>query len=263
MPRSPKITTSRLGVQRRLVADIVQLAGEVPSFPVERVIDLSAVDRCRGDGKLRIGWAAIFTKAYALVAREMPVLRTWYVPGFWPRQAMSPFSVASLSINRSDDSGDTLYWARLRAPEDATLASLQAEIRRHVNSPVAEVFRRQLQLASLPGWLRRRVLRWNLRSTSAKRPLRLGTFSVSSLSGEGAFNRMHPSPLTTSLAYCPLDAAGRSTVTLLADHRLIDGVPAARALTRLEAVLQGPILAELQAQRGGWRSLLGRMLPAA
>jgi pyruvate/2-oxoglutarate dehydrogenase complex dihydrolipoamide acyltransferase (E2) component len=34
-------------------------------------------------------------------------------------------------------------------------------------------------------------------------------------------------------------------VTLLADHRLIDGVPAARALAALEATLTGDIQREL------------------
>ena len=43
----------------------------------------------------------------------------------------------------------------------------------------------------------------------------------------------------------PLDERGRSTVTLLADHRLLDGVPVARALGALEETLAGPIVAEL------------------
>ena len=34
-------------------------------------------------------------------------------------------------------------------------------------------------------------------------------------------------------------------VTLLADHRLLDGVPVARALAALEETLRGPIAEEL------------------
>jgi pyruvate/2-oxoglutarate dehydrogenase complex dihydrolipoamide acyltransferase (E2) component len=34
-------------------------------------------------------------------------------------------------------------------------------------------------------------------------------------------------------------------VTIVYDHRLIDGAPLARALAELEAVLQGPIAEEL------------------
>jgi hypothetical protein len=61
---------------------------------------------------------------------------------------------------------------------------------------------------------------------------------------------MHPTFLTTSLTWTPLDERGRMTVTLLADHRLLDGVPVARALSALEETLNGPIRAELAALSG-------------
>jgi len=35
-------------------------------------------------------------------------------------------------------------------------------------------------------------------------------------------------------------------VTVIADHRVLDGVTAARALARLEEVMTGPIAAELR-----------------
>jgi pyruvate/2-oxoglutarate dehydrogenase complex dihydrolipoamide acyltransferase (E2) component len=41
------------------------------------------------------------------------------------------------------------------------------------------------------------------------------------------------------------------TVTLLADHRLLDGVPAARALAALEATLKGEIADELRRSGSG------------
>ncbi|MFZ4734182.1 MAG: hypothetical protein ACOYK7_16725, partial [Pirellulales bacterium] len=132
-------------------------------------------------------------------------------------------------------------------PDAMTLPLLQEEIARHATAPEEEVFARQLQVRRLPGWLRRLVLRANLASAGAKRPLRLGTFSISMLAGEGCSNRHHPSFLTTSLTASPLDESGRSVVTLLADHRILDGVPVARALAALEVALTGPLSAELTA----------------
>ena len=202
-------------------------------FPVERLIALHELAAARAAAASRIGWAAIFVKAYAIVARDMPPLRSWYVPGFWPRQATSGESVATLSINRSIDGSDLLFWAQLPSPDRQPLMELQAAIEHRTAAPVDEVFRRQQELARLPGWLRRSVLWWNLHSTSSKRPKRMGTFSVSTLASHAAFNRFHPSPLTTSLTYGPLDDQGRSLVTILADHRLLDGVPVAKALVRL------------------------------
>jgi len=258
--RPPAIALRRLDPQRLLVIDIVRLARHVPTYPVERVMHLAAVEEARRRCAPRIGWAAVFLKAYALVARERPALRSWIARPLVPlvgrpRWATSPVSVASLALSRprEDDTPaadgaldpEAIWWARIREPDALPLPALQAEIGRHAAAAVDEVFARQLELRMLPRLLRRFVLRWNLRSPAAKRPLRLGTFSLSTLAGEGSANRGHPSFLTTSLTYDPLDDAGRMRVTLLADHRLIDGVPASRALAALEATLTGEILDEL------------------
>jgi pyruvate/2-oxoglutarate dehydrogenase complex dihydrolipoamide acyltransferase (E2) component len=40
-------------------------------------------------------------------------------------------------------------------------------------------------------------------------------------------------------------------VTLLCDHRVVDGIVAARALTDLETALHGPIVAELKTMQSG------------
>ena len=243
---SERPRVSPLSRQRLLVCDVVSAARNVPTFPVERWMSLSSVAEARRTAGTRIGWAAIFTKAYAIVAREQPLLRSWYVPGLRPRLATSRQSVATLSINRRLDDTDTLFWAHLPAPDEQALGDLQAAISQHAHEPIETVFRRQEQLASLPRWLRRPVLWWNLHSTSRKRAKRVGTFSLSTLASHQAYNRLHPSPLTTSLAYGPLDTEGRCLVTLLADHRLLDGVPVARALERLEHVLQNEIVCELR-----------------
>lgn len=261
-----RIRTRRLDGQRRLVGDIVRLARRVPVFPVDRTMDLGEIDRLRSRAVPRIGWAAIFVKAYAIVARDRPALRSWYVPrrilAPWrgPSWATSPISVASIAMSRpraADGRGaaeadlsldpDAIWWARIREPDARPLSELQEEIRRHATAPVADLFARQIELTMLPGPLRRLVLRWNAHAPTRKRALRVGTFSVSTLAGEGCANRMHPTFLTTSLTWTPLDDRGASTVTLLADHRLLDGVPVARALAALERTLRGPIAAELAA----------------
>lgn len=257
----PGVVTRRLDAHRRLVGDIVRVSRRVPIFPVDRVMCLGEVDRLRRQVIPRIGWTALLVKGYALVARDRPALRSWYVPRRWitpwraPRWATSTVSVASIAISRPRDPAtpadvraldpESLWWARIRAPDEMSLPSLQAEIARHSSAPVEDVFARQRELLWLPGVLRRIVLRANLASTGAKRATRMGTFSISMLAGEGCSNRHHPTFLTTSLTAAPLDDAGRSIVTLLADHRVLDGVPAARALAALEVALTGPLAAEL------------------
>lgn len=243
----PTVTTNRLPVGRGAVNDVAVLGRAIPLFPVDREMRLAVVADARAAAPRRIGWSACFLKAYALVARETPLLRSWLVGGLTSRLATSSQSVATLAINRADKQGvDRLFFARLAAPDTLPLVAVQAFIDHHATAPVDEIFRRQLELEMVPGWLRRTILRWNMSSASAKRPVRIGTFSMSSLAGFSAGNHFHPTLCTTSLCQGPLDDAGRCRVTLIADHRVLDGATVARALERLEAVLTREIASDLR-----------------
>ena len=70
---------------------------------------------------------------------------------------------------------------------------------------------------------------------------------MSTLAGQGVLNRGHQTFLTSSLTYGPVDERGWVVVTLLCDHRVVDGMVAAQALADLEAALRGPIAEELRA----------------
>jgi len=247
---APAVTCSRYTAARGCIADVARLAAGIPLFPVERTMSLAALAAARAAATPRIGWAAVFLKAYAIVAAEMPVLRTWLArgpAGLRPRLATSGQSVATLAVNRSEEGEDRLFWGRLAEPDARPLADVQQFVIDCGTKPVEEVFKRQLQLEMVPGLLRRTILRWNMHSVSRKRAARIGTFSLSTLAGLGATNRFHPTICTTSLSYAPLDAAGNCLVTLIADHRVLDGAAAARALDRLEQVLVGRMHAELTA----------------
>jgi hypothetical protein len=248
----PTVTTARLPVGRGAVNDVAILGRAIPLFPVDRDMRLAVVADARAAAPRRIGWAACFLKAYSLLALETPLLRSWLVGGLTKRLATSSQSVATLAINRRDEHGvDRLFFARLAAADSLPLVAVQAFIDHHATAPIDEVFRRQLELELVPGWLRRTILRWNMTSASPKRPGRIGTFSMSSLAGFAAGNHFHPTLCTTSLCQGPLDDAGRCRVTLIADHRVLDGVSVARALERLEQVLVREIAAELRSLPAG------------
>ena len=231
---------------RGCIADVAALAQGIPLFPVERTMHLANVAEAREAAEPRVGWAAVFIKAYALVAREMPILRTWLAGTVHRRLVTADESVATLAVNRVEDSADHLYFARLARPESRPLTEIQRFIDDCATKPAADIFKRQRELELTPGPLRRAILRWNMRSASAKRTSRIGTFSLSTLAGMGATNRLHPTLCTTSLSYAPLDADGRCVVTLIADHRVLDGAAAARALQWLEQALATDVLDELR-----------------
>jgi hypothetical protein len=185
-------------------------------------------------------------KAYGLVAANHPPLRQTYIGWPWAHVYEHPFSVGVLAVSRTEPSGDSLYWGRFIAPETQPLVEMQSQLDHYKTGSTETTFRRQQRFSRLPTPLRRLAWWLGMNVFPRKRAKHMGTFSLSTLASSGAINRYHPSPLTTSLTYGPMDAHGQAPVTLLFDHRVMDGHLVARALTDLEAVLHGPITHELE-----------------
>lgn len=233
---------------RRLILDICHASRSVPAFPVERTLQIGEVSHARNQTETRISWVAIFLRAYGLVCQKIPELRQVFVTYPWNHLYEHPNTVASVAIHREDPAGGKrLIWGRIPFPEFETLIQIQSRLDHAMQGPIDEVFRDGIRLERLPTPLRRLswwlAMRWNGR----RRAKKIGTFSVSTLAGENALNRGHPLVVTSSLAYSRCDADGACQVTLIADHRVLDGVLAARALQLLEETLNGQIFIELQA----------------
>jgi hypothetical protein len=235
-----------ISCNRALVLDGLYFARAVTLFPVEREFDLAEVAQLRNRQPSRISWAVLFLKAYSLVAREHPPLRQAYIRWPWPHLLQSPSNFAMLAINREFQGEDRLCWGRFDEPADEPLTKLQQRLNAYTHDSVAQIFKRQVRVSRLPTWLRRALFWWNLNFAGSLRGKRLGTFSLSTLAGQGTLNRAHPTFLTSSLTYGPIDANGQATVTLLCDHRVLDGAVAARALGDLQNVMSGQIADELR-----------------
>ena len=59
---------------------------------------------------------------------------------------------------------------------------------------------------------------------------------------------MTPPPLTTTLNYGVIDGEGKVTVRVIYDHRVVNGATVARALARLEEILNTSLVAEIRSQ---------------
>ena len=237
----------RLSLPRRWVCDLLHCARKVPTVPVERRIDIRAAAQARASIGLRPGWPAIFTRAYGLVSREVPQLRRYYLSFPWPRLYEFPYSIASVAVERDWEGEQAVFFGHLRSPETQTIASLDKHLRDYKELPVREfgLFRRALQIARYPRFLRRFVWWYGLNVSGAKRAKRLGTFGVSVYSGLGS-ESLHPlSPLTTTLNYGVIED-GKVTVRIVYDHRVMDGGTVARAQGRLEEILNREIVEELR-----------------
>jgi hypothetical protein len=232
---------------RRLVLDICQAARSVPTFPVERILQLYPVHQARQNSPVRISWVALFLRAYGLVSQVIPELRQVFVTYPWNRLYEHPHAVASISIHREDpEGGKRLIWARINQLEEKGLQEIQGILDQAVTGPLHEVFRDGVRMERIPTPLRRLswwlAMRWHGRQKAKK----IGTCSISTLAGENTLNRFHPLIVTTSLAYARCDASGACLVTLLADHRVLDGMLAAQILHRIEHTLNHQITDELR-----------------
>src|SRR5262249_30682347 len=140
-----------LSLPRRWVADLLHFARKVPSIPVQRRMDLARVVAARHAAACRPGWAAVFAKAYALVAAEAPSLRQAYRE--WPRPHLYEYSesLASVAIERPYGGEPAVFFAQLRTPDRQDLLALDRHLRRFKTAPVGGVgeFRQLIRVSRL------------------------------------------------------------------------------------------------------------------
>lgn len=222
----------------------------VPFVSLTRPVNLRPLVEARTQAAHPPGWAAIFVKAFALVAREHPILRTLYVKLPWPGLYELPRSVAMIAIARQVDGEDCVLPQRVTAPDEIPLAEVDALIRQAKEAPVAEVpaFRKMLAVTRLPLPLRRLLWAMGL-GFGRQRAKFFGSFGVTSVAayGPGELHALSPGPFVLSYGVVRPDQT--LDVVLRWDHRVTDAAPMAKALTRLEQVLNAEIAAEIRANR--------------
>lgn len=235
---------------RKLVIELSYHCQKVPGATVERHMNLSALMAARQTCVPKASWTGIFLKAMSLVAAEMPDLRRAYMPFPWPHLYEHPINIANFTIERSYQGEDVVFFVQVRSPERRALRDLDQIIRTCQEEPVESVkfFKRAIRMSKVP-WIVRRPVWWvSLNLMGKLRCHNFGTFSLTSVAAAGAGVLNMPALLTSTLHYGLFDERGNLPMRITFDHRAVDGCCAARALVRLEEVLQNEILQEL---RGG------------
>jgi hypothetical protein len=146
---------------RRFICDFLEAARGVPTVPTQRRMRLGPLRDAREAHPGRPPWTALFTKAYALTALEVPDLRRAYVKIPWGHLVEYPGSVASFAVEREYRGERGIFFGRIRKPERRTLLDITGIIRDLQHGPVEENpdFRRTLWLSRLP-WPLRRLVWW-------------------------------------------------------------------------------------------------------
>src|SRR5438552_1809090 len=98
--------TLALSLPRRFVCDLMHLARQVPTVPVQRRMNLAILAEARRLAVTKPSWCAIFTKAYGIIAAARPELRRAYISFPRPHLYEHPNNIASIAIERRLDDED-------------------------------------------------------------------------------------------------------------------------------------------------------------
>jgi hypothetical protein len=243
-------TVRKISLPRRLVADLMHASIRVPFVSLRRPLNVRLLLEARALTAQPIGWAAIFVKAFALVAKDQPTLRTLYAKWPWPSFYELPRSIAMVAIARIEEGQDCVLPQKIAAADTLPLTQIDAQIRHAKQAPIDEVpaFRKILRVTSLPLPLRR--LFWSVGlNFGRQRANWFGNFGVTSVAafGPGELQALSPGPYI--LSYNVVEQDHSIDVMIRWDHRITDAALIAKVLTRLEAVLNTEIAAELRANR--------------
>ena len=113
-------TVRKISMPRRLVTDLMHASIRVPFVSLQRPLDVRPLLEARASAAQPPGWAAIFVKAFALVAKDEPILRTLYAKWPWPRFYELPRSVAMVAIARVEDGEDCVLPQKIADPRTLT-----------------------------------------------------------------------------------------------------------------------------------------------
>ena len=249
------VSGHRLGLSlpRRFVCDLMHASRHAPIITFERRMNLAEVVTARKRALRPPAWALVLAKAFSAVAAKRPELRRTYHPVPWPHFWEPDESVASVAVEREYHGEPGVFFGFLRAPEKQSLTELAAVLDEWKTKPVEEVsaFARQLKFTRLPLPVRR-FLWWYATAWSGKiKAQNFGTFGVSLTGPSGATALNLIGPLTVALSTGVLREDGSVDVRFHFDHRVMDGMVAARALAEMETYLRTEIVAELAGRKTG------------
>jgi len=123
-------TVRKISLPRRFIIDLMRASMGVPFVSLSRPLNVRQLVEARAAAARPPGWAAIFVKAFCLVAKDEPVLRTLYAKWPWPHFYELPRSAAMVAIARVENGEDCVMLERVASPDEMPLAAIDAQIRR-------------------------------------------------------------------------------------------------------------------------------------
>jgi len=242
-----------ISLARKLIIEIMHAS--VPLVVVKSTMSLDRLVKARALQNPRPSWTAILAKAFCLVARDEPWLRTFYLKWPWPHFYELPKTIAMAAIVRDDFDADAPIILKIGAADECSLMDLEAIIQRGKSGSLDELphLKRTLRVIRLPLPLRRLLVTLCL-NIGRGRANYFGTFAITSVASHGVETVVLRSPGPACMTYGLIRPDHKMELLFHWDHRIYDAVLVGRALRRFEEILNTVIADELLA--GGSTKLL-------
>ena len=250
-------TVRKISLPRRVIIDLMRASADVPFVAVRRTLSIERLATARKALKSRPAWAVIFAKAFAILAREQPILRRVYLKWLWPHFYEFPQTVAMIVV-APDATPDGVLLFPVKAPDLTALAKADAEVRKAKAQPIEATpfFRKTMMVTRLPQPLR--WLAWAIGlHFGRQRGNFLGTLLVTSVAAFGGGEVEALGPQSFILSYDKVSDDGAIDVMIRWDHRITDAAFIGGELSRLEQILNSQIADELLALASAQRDADG------
>ena len=240
-------TVRKISLSRRVIIDLMRASADVPFVAVRRTLSIGRLAAARKSLRNRPAWAAIFAKAFAILAAEQPVLRRVYLKWPWPHFYDFPQTLAMIVV-APDATPDGVLLFPVKAPDLTSLAEADAMIRSAKSQPIEATpfFRKTMMVTRLPQPLRR--LAWAIGlNFGRQRGNYLGTLLVTSVAAFGGGEVEALGPQSFILSYDKVSDDGAIDVMIRWDHRIADAAFIGGELSRLEQILNNQLADEILA----------------
>lgn len=240
-------TVRKISLSRRVIVDLMRASADVPFVAVRRTLSVGRLAAARKGLRNRPAWAAIFAKAFAILASEQPILRRVYLKWPWPHFYEFPQTVAMIVVAPDASPGGVLLFP-VKAPDLTSLAEADAGVRRAKAQPIEATpfFRKTMTVARLPNPIRR--LAWAIGlNFGRQRGNFFGTLLVTSVAAFGGGEVEALGPQSFIFSYDRLTSDGNIDVMIRWDHRITDAAFVSSELSRLEQILNNQIADEMLA----------------
>lgn len=230
-----------------MVIDLMRVS--VPLVVVRRTLKLDRLVQARASLAARPGWTPMIAKAFCIVARDEPWLRTFYQRWPWPHFYEVPRSIAMAAIIRDGFDKYAPILLKIGSADVMTLSEVEAILQNGKSAPLEQVpdLNRLMRITKLPTPLRRLFWAFGLH-VGRQRANNFGTFALTSLATLGSETTVLNSPGPSMMTYGLVKPDSTMEILLHWDHRIYDGALACHALQRLQDVMNGEIADELLAR---------------